>query len=129
MTRATSGRLVLLLWFVVLAASIVFAIETIGEVLREGIVSPRPPLSAFQTGFRIALVVGAAGLLFVLRHPLERVTLLVAVAAAGASAFYGFGVRSSFLVAFRLLSHLGLYLLAVVVASRRVFAPRRKPET
>jgi len=59
---------------------------------------------------------------------LERVTLLMGAAAAGSSALYGLGLRSAALSAFRLLSHLAAYALAMIVAGRMIAVTLRQPK-
>src|SRR5262245_30243681 len=107
-------------WLAVLVAAIGLALTTIGQIQEIGLTGPRPPLSAAETALRIALVLGAVAFVFLRRHPLERVTLIVGALAAGSSALFGFGMRSPLLSAFRLLSHLVLYMLATVCAARLV---------
>ena len=78
----------------------------------------RPPLSPAQIALRIVLVLGASAFLFLRRDLLERAALVMGIVAPGSSALFGFGLRSPLLAAVRLLSHLVLYILSVVVASR-----------
>jgi hypothetical protein len=125
-------RAVLLGWIVILIASAWMAVGTMLQILEVGLFGQRPPLTAFDTALRIAIVAGAVTLLFVRRDLLERVTLVTGAAAAGSSALFGFGVRSPGLSAFRLLSHLAAYTLATIAAgrsaaaaARRLDAPRR----
>ena len=113
-------RLIRLGWVAVLVASGVLAVDAALAIWRIGLTGTRPELSVLQTGLRIAIVVGALGLLSICRTNLERVTLLTGAAAAGSSALYGLGLRSPALSAFRLLSHLAAYALAMIVAGRMV---------
>ena len=119
----------MLAWFVVMVVAALLVVETVAEILRVGLTGTRPPLSAFQTSLRIVLGVGAIALLGWRRHVLERATLLVGAAAACSSALYGFGMRSLALSAFRLLSHLVTYVLAMAVARRLIALARRQRET
>jgi hypothetical protein len=113
-------RLTWLAWVAVLIASGLLAADTAFAIQRIGLTGTRPALSVLQTGFRIALVVGALGLFPAFRHRWERITLLMGAAAAGSSALYGLGLRSPALSAFRLLSHLAAYALAIIVAGRMI---------
>jgi hypothetical protein len=121
-------RLTLLAWVAVLIASGVLAVDTALAIQRIGLTGTRPELSVLQTGLRIAIVVGALGLLSVCRNSLERITLLMGAAAAGSSALYGLGLRSPALSAFRLLSHLAAYALAMIVAGRMIAVTLRQPK-
>ncbi len=85
--------------------------------LRFGL-APRAPLSAFQTALRFAIVTTALILLPIRRDPLERTTLVCAVIAAGSSALFGLGFRSTTLDIVRLLFHFVAYALGVVVSLR-----------
>lgn len=116
--RTTHDRLVLCSWVVVLIAATALAVETAGQILRDGFFGLRPPLSMFQTGLRFVFFVGAIGLLPVRHHTLDRAALIVGAAAAASSVLFGLGLRSAALSVFRLLSHLILYVLAAVVAAR-----------
>ena len=127
--RIAINRLTLLAWVAVLAASGFLAVDTVATIQRTGLVGTRPPLAGLQTGLRIAIIVVALGLLYVCRNILERVTLLMGAAAAGSSALYGFGLRSPGLSAFRLLSHLAAYVLAMIVAGRMILVVRRQLTT
>lgn len=102
------------------------ASETIGTMQRVGLFGTRPPLPVTQTVLRFLIVVVALGLLWFSRSVLDRVTLFVAAAAAGSTALYGLGYRSTALSAFRLLLHLAAYALVMVVASRKFAAARRE---
>jgi hypothetical protein len=118
--RTARGRVTRLAWAAVLGAAAFLAIDTVAAIARIGLAGARPPLPPLQTALRIAVVVGAFGLLAVVRGGLERITLLVGAAAAGSSALYGFGLRSPALSSFRLLSHLAVYVLAMAVALGRI---------
>ncbi|HEV8139937.1 MAG TPA: hypothetical protein VGP81_09200 [Pyrinomonadaceae bacterium] len=85
--------------------------------LRFGL-TPRPPLSTFQTVLRFAAVTSAAILLLLRRDWLERTTLLCAVVAAGSSALFGLGFRSTTLDVARLLFHFLAYALGALVCVR-----------
>lgn len=121
-------RLTVLAWVAVLIASGLLAADTALAIQRIGLTGTRPELSVLQTGFRIAIVVGALGLLFVSRNRLERITLLMGGAAAGSSALHGLGLRSPALSAFRLLSHLAAYALAMIVSGRMIAFMLRQPK-
>jgi len=116
--RTTTNRLILAVWLVVFLAAVGLAIETAGQILRIGFFGERPPLSMFQTLLRVVFAVAAIGLLLVRHNVLDRATLIVGAAAAGSSVLFGLGLRSAALSAFRLLSHLILYVLAAAVAAR-----------
>lgn len=85
--------------------------------LRFGLM-PRPPLSTFQTVLRFAAATSAAILLLLRRDWLERMTLLCAVVAAGSSALFGLGFRSTTVDVVRLLFHFLAYALGVLVCVR-----------
>jgi hypothetical protein len=87
--------------------------------------APRPPLSPRQTALRLAVVVLAAILLPLRRDSIERATLFCAVVAAGASALFGFGFRSTTLDVVRLLFHFFAYALGVMVSVRWLARCRR----
>src|ERR1051326_609960 len=72
--------------------------------LRFGL-APRPPLSSLQTAVRFAGAALAIILLLFRRDAMERTTLLCAVVAAGSSALFGLGLRSTTLDVVRLLFH------------------------
>jgi hypothetical protein len=112
-------RLTALAWVAVFLISGFLAGETIETMRHVGLFGTRPPLPMAQTILRILIIAVALGLLCVFRSALDRMTLLAAAAAAGSTALYGLGYRSAGLSAFRLLSHLAAYALAMVVASRK----------
>src|SRR5262245_48837596 len=85
------------------------AVDTVATIQRVGLFGARPPLSPAHTLLRVLIIVVALALLRVFHANLERLTLVVAAAAASSSALYGFGLRSAGLSAFRLLSHLAAY--------------------
>ena len=107
-------------WLAVLVVALFLTVQTALSILQSGLVANRPALSLLQTAWRVALGAGAAGFLLVRRDPIERAALLIAVVAAGSSVLFGFGLRSPWLSAVRLLSHLTLYALAAIVAWRVV---------
>ena len=72
--------------------------------LRFGL-TPRPPLSLLQTVLRFAVVALALILLLYRRDWIERTALLCAIVAAGSSALFGLGFRSTTLDIIRLLFH------------------------
>jgi presenilin-like A22 family membrane protease len=80
--------------------------------------TPRPPLSAFHTALRFAAVTSAIILLLFRRDWVERTTLLCAIVAAGSSALFGLGFRSTTLDVVRLLFHFVAYALGLVVSLR-----------
>src|SRR5436190_3324436 len=82
--------------------------------LRFGL-APRSPLSALQTAIRFAAVTLAVILLLLRRDWIERTTLLCAIVAAGSSALFGLGLRSTTLDVFRLLFHFIAYALGLIV--------------
>jgi hypothetical protein len=92
--------------------------------LRFGL-TPRPPLPAFQTAVRFAAVTGAVLLWPFRRDPLERTLLLCTVLAAGASALFGLGLRSTANDFVRLLFHFFAYSLGVWVSVRWLERERR----
>ena len=119
-------RLTALAWVAVFLISGFLASGTIETMRHVGLFGTRPPLPVAQTVLRILIIAIALGLLCVFRNAVDRMTLLVVAAAAGSTALYGLGYRSAGLSAFRLLSHLAAYALAMVVASRKVAAARRE---
>jgi hypothetical protein len=91
--------------------------------LRFGL-TPRPPLSAFQTLIRF-LIVMLALLLWRLRGDLaERSALACTVIAAGSSGLYGLGLNSIALQVVRLLFHFLAYSLGAVAIIRWFRAKR-----
>lgn len=78
----------------------------------------RPPLSPLHTAARFAAVTVAIILLLIRRDSIERTALLCAVIAAGSSALFGLGLRSTTLDVVRLLFHFFAYALGVVVSVR-----------
>jgi len=119
-------RLIALAWVAVFLVSAFLAIETIDTIEQVGLFGARPPLSLAQTILRILIGAALLLLLRVFESALERTSLLVAAAAAGSTALYGFGLRSAGLSAFRLLSHLAAYTLFTYVAVAKVAVSRRK---
>lgn len=119
-------RFIALAWVAVFLISGSLAGETIETLRRVGLFGTRPSLPMTQTVLRILILAVALGLLRFSRSVLDLLTLLVVAAAAGSTALYGLGYRSSVLSAFRLLSHLAAYVLVMVVASRKVAATRRQ---
>jgi hypothetical protein len=113
-------------WCAVLVVAVLLTIQTSTFILHNGLMADRPPLSMFQTGLRLALVLGATVLLWVRRDPIERAALITGILAPGSSALFGIGLRSPLLAALRLLSHLALYALAAVVAWRVLVAMQRE---
>lgn len=113
-------RLTALVWAAVFLVSGFLEAGTIGTVQRIGLFGTRRPLPLVQTIIHVLIAIAALVLSCVFRAALERVTLLIAAAAAGSTALYGFGLRSSGLSAFRLLSHLAVYALLMFVAGRGV---------
>jgi hypothetical protein len=101
------------------------AAGTISTILHTGLTGARPPISLAATLLRALMVFAALSLLSTFRRPLERVTLLIAAAAALCTTLYGFGIRSPLLSAARLALHLAAYVLLMLVAARR--ATRREP--
>ena len=109
-------------WMAIVAAGMFMTADTLNIINAIGLVGERPPLSSLQTGLRAVLIAGAIVLLKTFRHPLERSALVMAIAAAGSSFLYGMGMRSPALSAFRLISHLVMYLLVAIAAGRLVRA-------
>jgi hypothetical protein len=94
--------------------------DTVVTMTRVGLFGQRPPPSVFHTALRILIAVVAVALLYVFQGRIDRISLLIAAAAASSTALYGIGVRSDALSAFRLLSHLAAYALIMFVAGRNV---------
>ena len=92
--------------------------------LRFGL-EPRPPLSPLHTVARFAIVTLAVILLPLRRDSIERTALLCTVVAAGSSALFGLGFRSTTLDIVRLLFHFLAYALGVVVSVRLLARLRR----
>ncbi len=88
--------------------------------------TPRPPLSAAQTVLRMLIVIAAIVALSMRRDTLERATLVCTIVAAGASAAFGFGVRSIPVDVARLLFHLLAYSLGAVVCIRWLLVTRAR---
>jgi hypothetical protein len=124
--KLARNRLAALAWLAVFLVSGFLEVETVATILRVGLVGERPPLSITQTLLRILIAVVALVLLYAVHRILERIALLMAAAAAASTALYGFGVRSAGLSAFRLLSHLAVYVLIVFVAGRMSAAAWRE---
>jgi hypothetical protein len=93
------------------------AIWTAYWSLRFGL-APRPPLSPFQTAARIVIVLVALALIRFRSDPVERTALIFTVVAAGASALFGFGLRSTANDVARLLFHFLAYALGALVLLR-----------
>jgi hypothetical protein len=85
--------------------------------LRFGL-APRPPLSLPQTVLRFAVVTFALILLLFRSDWIERAAFLCAIVAAGSSALFGLGVRSTTLDIIRLLFHFVAYALGFAVSVR-----------
>ena len=96
--------------------------------LRFGL-APRPPLSPLHTTVRFAVVTLAVILIPFRRDSIERTTLLCAIIAAGSSALFGLGFRSTTLDFTRLLFHFLAYTLGVVVSVRWMARLWRRPST
>src|ERR1700722_1212641 len=107
------ARLTGVAWAAVLLVSGFMEAETVATMRRVGLFGARPPLSLTHTAIRILIVIVALALLYVFRRVLDRIALLIAAAAAGSSALYGFGLRSAALSAFRVLSHFAAYALVM----------------
>ena len=114
MNRKTLLMVAVLIITVVCSAG---AAWTIYWSLRFGL-APRPPLSPLQTAVRFAAVTLAVILLPIRRDSIEKATLLCAVVAAGSSALFGLGFRSTALDVIRLLFHFFAYALGVFVSVR-----------
>lgn len=117
-------RFTVVAWVAAFVISGFLGSETVQTLRRHGLFGTRPPLSMTQTVLHILIMAVPLVLLSFFRSFLDRMTLLVAAAAAGSTALYGLGYRSAELSAFRLLSHLTAYAFIMVVASRKVAAAR-----
>jgi hypothetical protein len=93
------------------------AIWTAWWSIRFGL-TPRPPLPPLQTALRIAIVTLAFVLLWSRREAMERIALACTIVAAGASALFGLGLRSTVNDAVRLLFHFFAYLLGAMLCAR-----------
>jgi hypothetical protein len=119
-------------WLTVLAWGTVFAVsgflggDTVVTMTRVGLFGRRPPLPVFQTVLHMLMAVAVLALLYVFHSRLERIVVLIAAAAASSTTLYGMGLRSDWLSAFRLLSHLAAYTLIMVVAGRKVAVTLRR---
>jgi hypothetical protein len=100
------------------------AVWTAYWCLRFGL-TPRPPLSTFQTGVRFTAIITALLLAWVRTDVLERSALTCAIIAAGSSGLYGLGVNSVTLQVVRLLFHFLAYSLGAVAITRWFQAKRR----
>jgi|SRR6266545_2143120 len=107
-----------LLLFLACAAG---AVWTAYWSLRFGL-APRPPLPPYQTGSRILIVLIALALLRLRRDPIERTVLFLTAVAAGASALFGLGLRSTVNDIVRLLFHFLAYALGALVLLRWLIA-------
>jgi hypothetical protein len=128
--KITKNRLKALAWAVVFMSTGFLECGTVATLQRIGLVGARPPLSAVQTAIRVLIAIVALALLFVFHRAFHRIALLVAAAAATSTALYGLGLRSAWLSAFRLLSHLTAYFLIMLVsgvAARRELKGSAKP--
>jgi hypothetical protein len=85
--------------------------------LRYGL-TPRPPLSLLQTVLRFAVLALALILLLYRRDWIERTALLCAIVAAGSSALFGLGFRSTTLDIIRLLFHFIGYAFGFAACAR-----------
>ena len=93
------------------------AVWTVYWSLRFGL-APRPPLSLPQTVLRFAVVAFALILLLYPRDWIARAALLCAIVAAGSSALFGLGFRSTGLDIIRLLFHFVAYALGFAASAR-----------
>jgi hypothetical protein len=107
-------------WAAIFIACGYLGFGTVGTLRRVGLFGARPPLSMLNAVWHIVIAIRAVALLFVFRGALERVALLIAASASSSTALYGFGLRSSTLSGFRLLSHFAAYALIMIVALRRI---------
>ncbi len=111
------SRALLVLAVLLALACAAGAIWTAYWSLRFGL-APRPPLPPFQTGARIVIVLIALILIRLRPDPVERTALIFTVVAAGASALFGFGLRSTVNDVARLLFHFLAYALGALVLLR-----------
>jgi hypothetical protein len=95
--------------------------------LRFGL-TPRPPLSLLQTVLRLALVALALILLLYRRDWIERTALLCAVVAAGSSALFSLGFRSTTLDIIRLLFHFIGYVFGFAACARWLIRQARSTQ-
>lgn len=123
MNRQTVLMMVMVVLLVFCVAG---AVWTAYWSLRFGL-TPRPPLSAFQTSIRFAVVIAALFLAWLRTSLLERTALICAIIAAGSSGLYGLGVNSVTLQVARLLFHFLAYSLGAI-AITRWFQVRRTHE-
>jgi hypothetical protein len=91
--------------------------------------APRPPLPPLQTVARFTIVTLGVFLLLFRRDSIERLTLLCTVVAAGSSALFGLGFRSTTLDIVRLIFHFFAYALGIVVSVRWLSRLWRGPST
>ena len=96
--------------------------------LRFGL-TPRAPLSAFQTLLRFMVVLVALFLLRLRSDLTERCALACAVIAAGSSGLFGLGFNSTTLQVVRLLFHFLAYSLGAVAIIRWFRAKRANRNT
>ena len=85
--------------------------------LRFGL-TPRPPLSMFETIPRYAAVITALFLAWARKDSMERSALICAVIAAGSSGLDGLGINSVTLQVVRLLFHFLAYSLGALAITR-----------
>jgi hypothetical protein len=111
---------------VALSVCAIGAAGTAVWTLRFGLFGPRPPLSAFDTVVRFAIVIAAVGLLVARLDLVERVTLVSTAIAAGSSALFGVGIRSPALSAVRLIFHFAAYSMAAVAIMRMLLVLTRR---
>jgi hypothetical protein len=119
----------LLIVFVVCVAILcaLGAVWTAYYSLRFGL-APRPPLSLLQTVVRFAAVAFALILFLYRRDWIERAALLSAIVAAGSSALFGLGFRSTTLDFIRLLLHFVAYALGFAAFVRWLIRQARNSQ-
>ena len=117
--------IVLILLVAILCA--VGAVWTAYYSMRFGL-TPRPPLSLLQTLVRFSAVAFALILLLYRRDWIERAAFLCAIVAAGSSALFGLGFRSTTLDIVRLLFHFVAYALGFAASVRWLISQARKPQ-